>query len=190
MSAISGATWSVNLDYSHDLAFALAIRDAFGFTDPLGLPHIDPPLTLAVSQDARQAAEVGRQWRTWWDLAIASPGHESHVALTLDGPLGEVVRSNSAEILQWSSDRKRELARAGRPVPGQPRTRLADALREHEQATGIRLDGFQLKVIALPVAGEIFLPAEVGLITASIELIRNRSSYFGKIISHLTQSPR
>ncbi|MEU1631037.1 hypothetical protein ABZ746_38520 [Streptomyces sp. NPDC020096] len=189
MSAVSSAPWSVNLDYSHDLAFALAIRDAFGFTDLLGLPRIDPSLTLAVGQDTREIAEIERQWRVWWDLAMASPGHESQVALTLDGPLGEVVRGNSAEILQWSSDRKRELARSRRPVSGQPRTRLADALREHEQATGVRIDGFQLKVIALPVAGLIFLPVEAGLIAASIGLISNRSSYFGKIISHVAQSP-
>ncbi|GAA2260515.1 MULTISPECIES: hypothetical protein [Kitasatospora] len=189
MSAVSGASWSVNLDYSHDLAFALAIRDTFGFTDPLGLPHIDPPLTFAVGQDSREVAEIERQWRAWWDLAMASPGHEAHVALTLAGPLGEVVRGISAEILRWSSDRKRELARSGRPVPGRPRTRLADALREHEQATGVRLDGFQLKIIALPVAGSIFVPVEAGLIAASIRLISDRSSYFGKIISHLTQSP-
>ncbi|MGK4578608.1 hypothetical protein [Kitasatospora sp. HPMI-4] len=189
MPAVSGAPWSVNLDYSHDLAFALAIRDAFGFADPLGLPRIDPPLTLAVGQGVRGNAEIERQWRSWWDLAMASPGHESHVAPTLDGPLGEVVRGNSAEILRWSSDRKRELARSGTPVAGQPRTRLADVLREHEQATGVRIDGFRLKVIALPVAGLTFLPVEAGLIAASIGLISNRSSYFGKIISYLAQSP-
>lgn len=74
-------------------------------------------------------------------------------------------------------------------MPGQPRARLTDALREHEQATGIPLNGFQLKVIAVPVAGEIFLPVKACLIAAGIELIRDRSSYLGKIVDHLTQSP-
>jgi hypothetical protein len=183
MTAAPSTAWSVTLDYSHDIAFALAIRDAFGCTDPLGLPPIDPPLPLTPLQDA--VSEIEAQWRTWWELALASPGHESHIAQSLDGPLGALIGRHATELLAWSSHRKRELAKLSRPTPGQPHTRLTDAIHEHGRKTGYQFPEFHLKVIAVPVAGAMFMPVHNSTIVASIELMRDRKAYFSKIIDHL-----
>ncbi|WP_327071336.1 hypothetical protein [Kitasatospora sp. NBC_01302] len=184
MTAAPSTAWSVTLDYSHDIAFALAIRDALGFTDPLGLPPIDPPLPLTPLQDT--VPEIESRWQAWWEFALASPGHESNAAQSLHGPLGALVRRHSTELLAWSSQRKRELAKLSRTAPGQPRTRLADAIHEHGRKTGNQFPEFHLTIIAIPVAGTTFTPVnKSSAIVASIELMRDRNAYFSKIIEHL-----
>ncbi|GAA5006704.1 hypothetical protein [Kitasatospora paranensis] len=59
MVATSGAPWSVVLDYSHDLALALAVRDALGIADPLGLPVVHPHQALVVDPAARPLTPAG-----------------------------------------------------------------------------------------------------------------------------------
>src|SRR6478609_4368117 len=114
MEAAPGEPWMVTLDYSHDAAFALAVRDALGLADPLGLPPVDPPAALA----APTGPDPSPQWPAWWEGALAAAGHGSQTALELDGPLGEFVRDNGTELLAWSSLRKRELAGHSRSAPG------------------------------------------------------------------------
>ncbi|MGW4805282.1 hypothetical protein [Kitasatospora sp. NPDC004272] len=180
MAATVDAPWTVTLDYSHDAALALAVRDALGLTDPLGLPPVDPPLALAHPAGPDPAA----QWPAWWDSALTD--HSPGALPQLDGPLGEFVRQHDTELLAWSSARKRELAAHSRPAPGRPR--LADALRERTGRTGVRLPAFRLLVLALPVAGPLFRPVRDGLVVTSTALVGDRDAYLAALADHLVRT--
>ncbi|MFD0528764.1 hypothetical protein ACFQ1I_20100 [Kitasatospora arboriphila] len=183
MTAMSGAPWSVSLDYSHDAAFALAIRDALGIASPPGLPPVAPPPELAVDP-AAPADGAGAAWRHWWDRALPPTGQDEPGSPVLpDAPLDRVVTENFAALQAWSAARKREVARATSPSRAVPRIR--DFLREHERATGVRLAGFRLDVTALPVAGSVFLPLGGNRIAVSIVLLSDRAEYLRRILAHV-----
>ncbi|MFC8722220.1 hypothetical protein, partial [Kitasatospora sp. NPDC057198] len=165
MAATADGSWAVTLDYSHDAALALAVRDALGLADPLGLPPVDPPLALA----APAGPDPSPQWRAWWDDALTD--HSPGAFPQLDGPLGEFVRRHDTELLTWSSARKRELAAHSRTTPGRPRAHLARVLRERAERAGVRIQAFRLHVLALPVAGPLFRPVRDGLAVTSIALV-------------------
>ncbi|GAA2109675.1 hypothetical protein GCM10009759_50540 [Kitasatospora saccharophila] len=185
MAATVDAPWTVTLDYSHDAALALAVRDALGLTDPLGLPPVDPPLALA-SLAHPTGPGPAAQWPAWWDGALTEARHGSGAFAELDGPLGAFVREHGTELLRWSSARKRELAARSRPAPGRPR--LADALRERTGRTGVRLPAFRLLVLALPVAGPLFRPVRDGLTVTSTALVGDRDAYLAALADHLVRT--
>ncbi|MDH6138938.1 MULTISPECIES: hypothetical protein [Kitasatospora] len=187
MTATPSTPWSVTMDYSQDVALALAVRDAFGYPDPLRLPPVDPPVALEIRREEHQDPVIAEQWRTWWERAMASPTHESQIARTLDGPLGVVLHRNSAALLAWSSARKRELARLSRPTPGRQRTRLADALRDHSRQTGFQFSEFHLAITAIPAGEVCFQPIRDDVIAASIALIRDQGAYVAEIIEHVVR---
>ncbi|GAB7188836.1 hypothetical protein ATKI12_8951 [Kitasatospora sp. Ki12] len=184
MVTMSGAPWSVALDYSHDVAFALAVRDALGITDPQGLPALDPPQALAV--DSAVLADGGSEelWQRWWSRALDATRREEAGAPALpEGLLGRVVEENFAALHHWSGARKREVARVTRPTHAVPR--LRDALREHERASGVRMGGFRLRVTALPVAGPVFLPLDEERILVSITVLSDRADYLARLLAHV-----
>ncbi|MFE0462342.1 hypothetical protein ACFW1A_24120 [Kitasatospora sp. NPDC058965] len=182
MHRTSDTPWSVTLDYSRDLALALAVREAVGCADPLGLPPVDPPVAVSVLPAERRDPTLTQQWHAWWTGAMAAPGHGSRPAPQVDGPLGAVLRRNSDVLLPWSAARKRELAASSRAVPGRPRIRLADALRE----AGVRDREFHLTVLAAPVGLPVFHPVGGSVILAGLELVRDRSAYVTALVDHLT----
>ncbi|TQF05640.1 hypothetical protein E6W39_29705 [Kitasatospora acidiphila] len=187
MTAAPSTPWSVTLDYSHDVALALAVRDAFGYPDPFGLPPVDPPVALELRREEHHDPVIAEQWRTWWERAMAAPTHQSQLARTLDGPLGVVIHRNSAALLAWRSARKRELARLSRPAPGRQPIRLADAIRDHSRQTGTQFSEFHLTITAIPAGEACFQPIRDDVIAASIELIRDRGAYVAEIIEHLVR---
>ncbi|MCU7824220.1 hypothetical protein [Kitasatospora sp. DSM 101779] len=183
MTAMSGAPWSVSLDYSHDAAFALAIRDALGIAGPHGLPPVAPPPELVVDP-ATSADEAGAAWQRWWDRILPPTGRgETGSPVLPDAPLDRVVTENFGALHAWSAARKREVARATSPTRAVPRIR--DFLREYEQATGVRPAGFRLSVTALPVAGSVFLPLGGERIAVSIALLSDRAEYLRRILAHV-----
>ncbi|AOR29739.1 hypothetical protein BFF78_00300 [Streptomyces fodineus] len=184
MGSMSSAPWEVALGYSYHLAAALAVRDALGICDPLGIQAVIAPPSLAIDSTAHGSKEVDAEWRQWWDSALAaSEQDESAVPLSPGGLLGRVVEGNRDVVRLWSAERKREVANASRPGRGAPRMR--DAVREYERTTGTRLGGFRLKVTALPVTGTLFLPISRYRILVSTELLRHREEYIRRVITHV-----
>ncbi|WP_369393370.1 hypothetical protein AB5J72_41845 [Streptomyces sp. CG1] len=188
MTAMSGAPWSVALDYSHSAAIALAVRDALGITGPLGLPAVDPPQTLVIEPAVAADGGIDDLWRRWWDRALPTAGpKEPGPRLPPEGLLGRVVEGNHDTLHRWSAARKREVAEATRPTRAVPR--LRDALREYEQTTGIRIGGFRLQVTAVPVAGPVFLPLDGDQLVVSIALLRDRAEYLRRLLAHFGPTP-
>ncbi|MEU8974737.1 hypothetical protein AB0D11_36695 [Streptomyces monashensis] len=188
MTAMSGAPWSVALDYSHGAAFALAVRDALGIADPLRLPAVDPPQTLVIEPVAGFDGQIEILWRRWWDRALSPAGQDGPgPQWPSAGLLGRVVEGNLDTLQRWSAARKREVAEATRPTRTVPR--LRDALREYEQTTGVRVGGFRLQVTALPVAGPVFLPLDDDRLVVSISLLRDRVEYQRRVLAHIGATP-
>ncbi|MFE5584270.1 hypothetical protein [Kitasatospora sp. NPDC056531] len=187
MVTMSGAPWSVTLDYSHDAAFALVVRDALGITDPLGLAAVHPPQALTVDPAVRASSGIDQLWQHWWNR-VTSPARREETGLPAlpDGPLGRVVEENFTVLHQWSAARKREVAHASKPTGATPRVR--DVLREYERTTGIRLGGFQLRVTALPVAGSVFLPLDDDRVLVSIALLIDRAEYLQQVLAHVSRA--
>ncbi|MDH6107796.1 hypothetical protein P3T36_006409 [Kitasatospora sp. MAP12-15] len=184
MVAMSSTPWSVVLDYSHDLAFVLAVRDALGIADPLGLPAVHPPQAVVIASALQADSELDAQWQRWWERALpfTEQANSEHQPLP-DGPLGHVVGENLGALRLWSAERKREVAQAGKPTRGTPR--LRDVLRDHEQSTGLPLGGFRLRVTALPLAGPVFLPLDSNRIVVSITLLQDRTNYHRHLLEHV-----
>jgi len=179
-----GRPWSVTLDYSHDVAFALVVRDALGITDPSGLPEVHPPQVLAVDPAVRADGGADRLWQHWWDRALARAGQEeAGPPVPPEGALGRVVGGNLGVLQRWSAARKREVARAGRPTDARPR--LRDVLHAYEQRTGVRPGGFHLRVTAVPVAGPVFLALDADRVLVSTALLSDRAEYLARILAHV-----
>ncbi|NUR01252.1 MAG: hypothetical protein HOY79_33400 [Streptomyces sp.] len=188
MTGMSGAPWSVALDYSHDAAFALAVRDALGITDSSGLPAVDPPQPLVIEPAVTVGGGIDAVWRRWWDHALSAAGQEQpEPPLLPEGLLGRIVEGNFDTLHRWSAARKREVAEATRPTRGVPR--LRNVLREYEQTTGIRIGGFRLQVTALPVTGPVFLPLDAERLVVSITLLRDRAEYRRHLLAHVGATP-
>ncbi|GAA2684309.1 MULTISPECIES: hypothetical protein [Actinosynnema] len=171
-------SWRVALDTSGEVGFALHVRAALGLEQVLApaVPPLDRPLPDA---DLLPTAEldllrVTADWEDWWvDLFPREPARDRPGDGWRGFPAGlaaheDRLRSASA---RWSRARRLDEEAAGLRC-----TRSAlpawQAVDELTAERGGEAPLFDLRIVELPVAGDLWRHAPRGFLLASTEALR------------------
>lgn len=190
MAALSspGTPWSVEVDYSHPMACALALRDFLNIKAESDIPPVNPvphlPVRHPTDHQVQDPATVSAHWQEWWNqLLNAFTNKERDTDATPPGTLGQIITENAEHIHQWSSARKREVAHAC--SPSHSRLRLRHVIRDYEHTHATVVPPFHVRVAAIPVARPVFIPHTENLIMVGISLLENRGQYLNHLLRHV-----
>lgn len=173
------SSWQVRIDAPQALMVGLYVRDAAGLRPPadVDVPPLVPGVEVRASLVPFASMAASVQWARWWngELLQAGGGHGRAFCAPDpefgDGPeLCALTHECAADAARWSSDRKREHARAPRGIEG-------DLVRAVEQELGRKARPFELLVTELPVTGAAGWRLSPGHVVVSAALRNDPVAY-------------
>ena len=171
------ATWTINLDSSSDVIFALYVRDALNITSPTAnsVPPLDPAVT---DREVSASPGVEIQWDEWWTSITGlrlAPGKNALVPIEPPTALEDEIRRLRPDYSQWAADLRTKEAQAG-----QSHTRDIIPFREVVNQVQQELErddlDFTLSIQEIPVEGQYWHRVATDTVMASSALLRSETA--------------
>src|SRR4051812_27256326 len=170
-------TWTICLDSSSEVIFALYVRDALNVTSPTAgqVPPLDPAVPVP---DASASPEVEHQWGEWWasitGLRLA-PGGSALTPVEPPIVLEDEIRRLRPEYSKWAWDLRENETRSGRPhtreiIP------LQEVVESVKQELGRVYLDFALSIQEVPVKGRYWHRMATDTVMASSALLRSEEA--------------